>query len=52
MCFFLRLRDNFLIHDENAVSRIPHGRLDKDTWAWIVEKHGMYTVKSVYHIYF
>ena len=33
------LRDNFVIHDENAVSRFPLGRLDKDTWAWSAEKH-------------
>ena len=46
------LRDNFVIHDENAVSRIPLGRLDKDTWAWSAEKHGMYTVRSAYHLLF
>ena len=44
------LRDNFLIHDENAVNRIPLGRLEKDTWAWSVEKHGMYIVKSAYRL--
>jgi hypothetical protein len=44
------LRDNFLILDENAVSRIPLGRLEKDTWAWSVEKHGMYIVRSAYRL--
>jgi hypothetical protein len=28
------------------VSRIPLGRLEKDTWAWSVEKYGMYTIRS------
>ena len=44
------LWDNFLIHDENIVSRIPLGRLDKDTWVWSAEKHGMYIVRSAYHL--
>ena len=44
------LRDNFLIHDENVVSRIPLGRLEEDTWAWSAEKHGMYTVRSAYRL--
>jgi hypothetical protein len=44
------LRENLLPVDENAVLKIPLGKLQEDIWAWNAEKHGMYTVKSAYNL--
>ena len=34
--------------DARAVLSIPIGRLDEDMWAWHLEKHGMFSVRSAY----
>jgi hypothetical protein len=34
--------------DSEAVMRIPVWRLEEDTWAWQLERHGNFTVRSAY----
>jgi hypothetical protein len=33
-----------------AVKRIPLGRCQGDFWAWLGERHGLYTVRSTYRL--
>jgi hypothetical protein len=39
-----------LYMEAQAVKRIPLGRRREDMWAWSAERHGMYTVRSSYHL--
>jgi hypothetical protein len=34
--------------DREAILKIPIGRLEEDTWAWQLERHGNFTVRSAY----
>jgi hypothetical protein len=34
--------------DREAIMRISVGRLEEDTWAWQLERHGNFTVRSAY----
>jgi hypothetical protein len=34
--------------DVEAILKIPVGRLDEDVWAWHLERHGNFTVRSAY----
>ena len=34
--------------DREAILRIPIGRLEEDIWAWHLEMHGNFTVRSAY----
>jgi hypothetical protein len=44
------VRDTFIPPDANAILSIPLGGIESDTLAWAFEKHGMYTVRSAYHL--
>jgi hypothetical protein len=44
------LETNFIEADVQAVKRVPLGRSAVDVWAWLGEKHGLYTVKSAYRV--
>jgi hypothetical protein len=44
------LESNFIEADVQAVKRVPLGWSAADVWAWSGEKHGLYTVKSAYHV--
>jgi hypothetical protein len=44
------LHQNLLPFDAEAVRQIPLGRVQQDFWAWSREKHGLYSVKSAYHL--
>ncbi|XP_071683496.1 uncharacterized protein [Lolium perenne] len=34
--------------DVQAILKIPTGRLEEDSWAWHLERHGNFTVRSAY----
>jgi hypothetical protein len=42
------IRAVFIPVDANAILRIPVRPQDDDWWAWELEKHGEYSVKSTY----
>lgn len=42
------LESNLIASDAAAVARIPLGAVTEDTWAWSAERHGFYSVKSLY----
>ena len=42
------IHDVFLPIDANAILKIPIRQQDDDRWAWELEKHGNYSVKSAY----
>jgi hypothetical protein len=44
------LNQNLTLLDAAAVCQIPLGRPSQDIWAWSGERHGLYTVKSIYHL--
>ena len=44
------LEQNLVPLDAEAARRIPLGRSMTDSWAWSGERHGMYTIKSGYHL--
>jgi hypothetical protein len=44
------LNQNLTLLDAAAVCQIPLGRPSQDIWAWSGERHGLYTVKSRYHL--
>jgi hypothetical protein len=44
------LETNFIKADVQAVKRVPLRRSAADVWAWSREKHGLYTIKSAYHV--
>lgn len=37
-----------LLPDVNKVLSIPIGKNTEDCWAWVLEKHGIYSVRSAY----
>ena len=42
------IREVFLPIDARAILKIPIRQQDEDWWAWELEKHGNYSVKSAY----
>jgi hypothetical protein len=42
------LRTKLASVDVEAILKILVGRLDEDVWAWNLERHGNFTVRSAY----
>jgi len=45
-----RIRQTFISVDAAAILRIPIRAQVDDLWAWEMEKHGVYSVKSAYRL--
>lgn len=44
------IRSIFVNFDAEAIMRTPCSGRHEDAWSWSKEKHGMYTVRSAYHM--
>ncbi|XP_060959451.1 uncharacterized protein LOC133030657 [Cannabis sativa] len=44
------VRDLFSPEDASIILGIPLSSVDADTWYWVAEKNGFYSVRSAYHL--
>ncbi|XP_030502725.2 uncharacterized protein LOC115717895 [Cannabis sativa] len=44
------VRDLFSPEDASIILGIPLSAVDADTWYWVAEKNGFYSVRSAYHL--